>query len=304
MGSLNSRWCKKILGSALDVGHRIIQVIGNLWRSLVQQPQSKVSLDQIAQSFIQSNFECPQGWRFPHTSGPLCWAISKVNFSPISNPSFPFCNLYSLPLLSCLCAHQGDVQIHQDPFRACCISLANQIVGHKFPILDRGLWAFWAPWILPVWAGLDGRVLNPSHLCNRVRICCYCDWRHPKQHPNITPITHFQDQTGASGSGEKGHMVAFGLLHPPGETKTRIIKVACSPSWLTTEPRNSFSPLPWALLQTAWGHTAWGHAQTQLLVTGSQAGGPLPVHFGSWESSQWKTELWCVWLCLAGGKKN
>lgn len=92
--------------------------------------------------------------------------------------------------------------------------------------------------------GASALPLNHSHLCNGVRICSYCDWRHPKQHPNITPTTQIQDHPGGGGSGEKGHMVAFGLLHPPGETKAWIIKVTCSPSLLTTEPRNSFSPVP------------------------------------------------------------
>lgn len=86
--------------------------------------------------------------------------------------------------------------------------------------------------------------LNCSHPCDSVRICCYCDWRHPEQYPNTTPTAPTQDHPGHGGTAEKGQMVALGPLHPPGETKAWIIKVTCSPSLLTTEPRNSCSPVP------------------------------------------------------------
>ena len=93
--------------------------------------------------------------------------------------------------------------------------------------------------------GASVLLLNQSHLYkDGVRICYCYDWRHPERCPKIAPTTHFQAHPGDGRSGEKGHTVAFGLLHPPGETKARIKKITCPPSLLVTEPSNSFSPVP------------------------------------------------------------
>lgn len=120
--------------------------------------------------------------------------------------------------------------------------LRRQVLGLLSPLdcphVSRPGWEF-----SPL-HGAPALLLNRSHMYkDRVRICYCYDWRHPKQHPKIAPTTHFQGHPGDGGSGEKGH-AAFGLLHPPGETKAQIRKISCPPSLLVTEPSNSPSPVP------------------------------------------------------------
>lgn len=99
-----------------------------LWSN---SPQSRANLDQVAQDFVQPNFECLQGWRFPHLSGPLCLTIFRVIFSP---------NIHSkLSLLRLVFIASPSITVHlgwmsrciRDIFRPCCTRLARQIVGHK-----------------------------------------------------------------------------------------------------------------------------------------------------------------------------
>lgn len=142
-----------------------------------------------------------------------------------------------------------------DLFRPCCTYLVSQIVRHK---LQR--WSQLTQQVLGLLSPLDssyvsrpGWEVSPlhgasllllNHSClykDRVRTYYCYDWRHPKQCPEIAPTTHFQDCSGDGGSGEKGHTMAFGFLHLPGETKAWTKKIACPPSLLTTEPSNSFS---------------------------------------------------------------
>lgn len=126
----------------------------------------------------------------------------------------------------------------RDLFRPCCTCLVSQTVGHKLQRqsqLRQQVLGLPSPldsphvsrpgWEVSPLHGVSILLLNPSHLYkDRVRICYCYDWGHPEQCPKIAPTTNFQGHPGDGGSGEKGHKVTFGLLHPPGETKARIKK--------------------------------------------------------------------------------